>query len=228
MGEWESGAYLAIMAATMRQWATTIQNPPTIFRPQADHSCVGRNLTVSCMQYRQIRRRFPFPHRPFLRRQESHNHVQQQCQIRPHTPVPTQTIPAKAGISQCRACNIAKSSPDSHSPHRPFLRKQESHSAVHTISPNSPPIPIPHTDHSCEGRNLTVSCIQYRQIRPRFPFPTQTIPAKARISQSWATTMPNPPAHSRPPVDHSCVGRNLFKHGRHRRLNYAAVGGTRL
>ena len=34
-----------------------------------------------------------------------------------------------------------------------------------------------------------------------------------------ATTMPYLPMDSRPPVDHSCVGRNLFFTGRHRRLN---------
>ena len=109
---------------------------------------------MPCMQYRQIHHRFPFP---------------------------TQTIPAKAGISQCRACNIAKSTADSHSPHRPFLRRQESHS---------------HVRQQC-------------QIRPHNPVPTQTIPAKAGISQPCATTMPNPPTHSRSPTDHSCEGRNL-------------------
>ena len=43
-------------------------------------------------------RTLPFTHRPFLRRQESHSHGRQQCQICPQFPVPPQTIPAKAGI----------------------------------------------------------------------------------------------------------------------------------
>ena len=138
------------------------QNPPTTPRSPRDHSCEGRNLTVSCATIRQIRPRFP---------------------------VPRKTIPAKAGISQCRVPQFADSppiprppedhscvgrnltvscatirqfAPDSPSPERPFLRRQESHSVVCHNSP----------------------------IRRRFPVPRKTIPAKAGISQKTAASPP--------------------------------------
>ena len=69
----------------------------------------------------------------------------------------------------------------SRSPGRPFLRRQESHSVVPQTTPNPPTIPRPQVDHSCVGRNLTVSCATIRRIRPRFPVPHKTIPAKAGI-----------------------------------------------
>ena len=115
----------------------TIANPPTITRPQVDHSCESRNLTVS------------YPH----------NH-----QIRQQSPVPKQTIPAKAGISQCHIRTIDKSDNNPPSPSRPFLRKQESYSVVSAQSPNPPTIPRPPQDHSCVGRNLSFICRQRRHL----------------------------------------------------------------
>ena len=58
----------------------------------------------------------------------------------------------------------AKITPDSHSPHRPFLRRQESHSAVHTNIGKFPTNLRPPEDHSCEGRNLIATCRQRRRI----------------------------------------------------------------
>ena len=55
-----------------------------------------------------------------------------------------------------------------------------------TQSPNPPTIPRPQADHSCVGRNLTVSCIQITVYSPTIP-----------------RTQP----------DHSCVGRNLLAMG---------------
>ena len=132
----------------------------------------------------------PSTHSSFLRKQESHSHVRQQCQIRPHTSVHPQLIPAKAGISKgnalppphlaTRHCEIpafagmvpgktgvyrpkirpivartiANIAADSHSPHRPFLRKQESHSNVRQQCQIRPHTSVPPLDHSCVGRNL--------------------------------------------------------------------------
>ena len=73
--------------------------------------------------YRRIRHcRRPPPHcRP-------HNR-----QIRPHTPVLHETIPAKAGISQCRVRTVAISPTILRPQSRPFLRRQESHNIVWQI-----------------------------------------------------------------------------------------------
>ena len=246
----------------------------------------------------------PFPHRPFLRRQESHSAVHAISPNPPPIPIPPQLIPAKAGISQCSVPQFAKYAAIPLSPIRPFLRRQESHSVVHTISPNPPPIPIPPqtipakagisqscaanggvikaamppmamrfllsqewssgereyvcvfwrlciydtvrflptqewscggrgyiakntpdccphnyqnpppipippTDHSCVGRNLTVSCMQYRQIRRRFPFPTDHSCVGRNLTVPCMQISPNPPPIPIPPTDHSCEGRNL-------------------
>ena len=101
---------------------------------------------------------------------------------------------------------IANNSP---SPGRPFLRKQESHSVVCHNLANSPTIPRPQVDHSCEGRNLTVSCATIRRIRPQFPVPRKTIPAKAGISKCRVPQFADSPPIPRPQADHSCEGRNL-------------------
>ena len=47
-----------------------------------------------------------------------------------HTPVPPWTIPAKAGISQCRATNNAVFAHNRPYTSRPFLRRQESQRAT--------------------------------------------------------------------------------------------------
>ena len=46
---------------------------------------------------------------------------------------------------------------------------------------NRPRFPFPPQDHSCEGRNLTVQCIQISANPPQSPVPHKTIPAKAGI-----------------------------------------------
>ena len=114
------------------------------------------------------------------------------CQNHPRFPFPPQTIPAKAGISQCSACKYRQIPHNPPSPTRPFLRRQESHSAVHANIggfPHNPPSPgrpflrrqeshsavhtnigksptnlRPQVDHSCEGRNLIATCRQRRRI----------------------------------------------------------------
>ena len=84
-------------------------------------------------------------------------------------------------------------------------------------------------DHSCEGRNLTVSCATICRIRPQFPVSQADHSCVGRnLTVSCATICRIRPQFPVSQADHSCVGRNLFKHGRHRRLSYAAVGGTRL
>ena len=96
---------------------------------------------------------------------------------------------------------------------RPFLRRQESHSVVCHNSPIRPRFPVPPEDHSCEGRNLKVSCATIRRFAPDSPFPRKTIPTKAGISQcrvpQFADSLPIPI----PPEDHSCEGRNLIAMG---------------
>ena len=111
-------------------------NTPPILVPPEDHSCEGRNLTVSCATIRQFA---------------------------PDSPFPRKTIPAKAGISQCRVRQFADSPPIPRSPGRPFLRRQESHNVVCHNSPIRPRFPVPPEDHSCEGRNLTTVCRQRRR-----------------------------------------------------------------
>ena len=82
-------------------------NSPTISRPQEAHSCESRNLTVSRIQITaKSPAHFRSPPRPFLRRQESHSVVYTNNGKIAHTlPFSPETIPAKAGISQCRAAN---------------------------------------------------------------------------------------------------------------------------
>ena len=88
----------------------------------------------------------PSPHRPFLRRQESHSVVNaNNAKIHTHFRPPAILRPKYAH--------------DSHSPGRPFLRRQESHSVMRATITKNPP----HT-----------------------PVHPQTIPAKAGISQSCA------------------------------------------
>ena len=104
-------------------------------------------------------------------------------QIRPRFPFPPKTIPAKAGISQCRVCNNRQIRP-----RFPFPPKT---------------IPAKAGISQCRAANN-------RQIRPRFPFSPQTIPAKAGISQCRVcNNAKNPSPIPVPPVDHSCEGRNL-------------------
>ena len=191
--------------------ATMPKNPPTNHNPQVDHSCEGRNLTVSCATIRKIPTIPRSSHRPFLRRQESHsvvchnaknpptNHNPQadhscvgrnltvSCatipKIHQQTIIPKQTIPAKAGISQCRVPQFAK----------------------------FPQFPVPPTDHSCEGRNLTVSCMQISPNPSTIPRPQADHSCEGRnLTVSCATMPKNPPTNYNPQVDHSCVGRNLI------------------
>ena len=112
-----------------------------------------------------------------------------------------------------------KSTNNSPSPGRPFLRRQESHSVVCDNSPIRPRFPVPPEDHSCEGRNLTMSCATIRQFAPDSPSPRKTIPAKAGISQCRVPQFADSPPIPRPPEDHSCVGRNLTTVCRQRRRN---------
>ena len=142
---------------------------------------------MSCPQNRQSAHNHPSPSRPFLRKQESHSVVSAQSPNPPTIPVPHKTIPAKAGISQCHIRTITKSAHNPPSPSRPFLRKQESHSVVSAQSPKSTDTFRSPRDHSCVGRNLTVSCPHNHQIRQQ---------------------------SSVPQVDHSCESRNgLWENG---------------
>ena len=127
----------------------------------------------------------------------------------PDSPFPRKTIPAKAGISQCRVPQFADSPPILRSSGRPFLRRQESHNVVCDNSPIRSRFPVPPEDHSCEGRNLTMSCATIRQFAPDSPLPRKTIPAKAGISQCRVRQFADSPPIPRPPEDHSCEGRNL-------------------
>ena len=132
-----------------------------------------------------------------------------------YTPVTPQTIPAKAGISQPYAATTKhQSTNNSPFPHRPFLRRQESHNHMRQRRVESAKGGMPIVAH-----NQT-------PIRPHTPVHQKTIPAKAGISQPCAATPrrirqrrhancrpqpnTNPPTHSRPPQDHSCEGRNLL------------------
>ena len=189
-------------------------------------------------------------------------------------------VPGRTGVyrpkhARLLPAQLSKSPPIPIPPTRPFLRRQESHSAVHTNIGKSPTIPRPPEDHSCEGRNLIATCRQRRRLlgggrgmatirrivahdtvrflptqewsvcereciakntppnvhrrrqissrrpkcqnRPRFPFPPQTIPAKAGISQCSAYKYRQIPTIPRPPQDHSCEGRNLIATCRQRR-----------
>ena len=134
---------------------------PTILRPQVDHSCEGRNLIATCRQ----RRRILGGGR--VNADNSANCGTRHCEI-----------PAYAGmVSGGRECIAKNTPPNVHRrrpkcqnrprfpfPARPFLRKQESHSAVHTNIGKSPTIPRPPQDHSCVGRNLIATCRQRRRI----------------------------------------------------------------
>ena len=99
----------------------------------------------------------------------------------------------------------------------------------------------PTQDHSCVGRNLTVSCPTIRQNPPQSPHSPRKsflrqqesrkhLPptAASQAATMRTTTMPKitnkPPYTSRPFLRK----QESHSHGRHRRLNYAAVGGTRL
>ena len=95
---------------------TQSPNTPTIPRPQADHSCEGRNLTVMCDNNAKSARTLPFPHRPFLRRQESQSIKSGNAASNPPPKLPPTQSP--------------KSPTNLPSSLRPFLRRQESHSVV--------------------------------------------------------------------------------------------------
>ena len=141
----------------------------------------------------------PIPRRPFLRRQESHSVVYATiAKSVPDSHSPRRPFLRRQESHSVVYATIAKSAPDSHSPRRPFLRRQESHSVVPpTIAKSVPdshsppqtipakagisqcrvcnnaknpsPIPVPPVDHSCEGRNLTVSCRQQSPNSPPIP-----------------------------------------------------------
>ena len=128
-----SGHILALLAAAVDNWriwrwrrqrrVATMRYSPMDSRSPVDHSCVGRNLTVSCRQMRQGRA-LPFEIPAFAGMScggmEGSVHIlallaaamdnwriyrwrrQRQCGIRRWISVPPWTIPAKAGISQCR------------------------------------------------------------------------------------------------------------------------------
>ena len=101
-------------------------------------------------------------HSSFLRRQESHSVVytnnggfgDNRAYFVNNSPFPRR-IPVRIP-RQIR--------PDSPSPTRPFLRRQESHSVVPQTMPNPPTIPRPQADHSCEGRNL-IAIGRHRRLR---------------------------------------------------------------
>ena len=117
-------------------------------------------------------------------------------------PAPLQTIPAKAGISQSYVANNTKICRHTSVPHRPFLRKQESHSHMSpTIPKSADTLPFP-ADHSCVGRNLQGDS------------PPATMAA---------TTMPNPPTIPHFPTRPFLRKQESLSHGRHRCLNFAAL-----
>ena len=103
----------------------------------------------------------------------------------------------------CRPHSPPKYAADSSSPSRPFLRRQESHSVVWQQSSK-----YTHTLPS-----------------PGRPFLRKQESHNKRRQQCGQQQYQNTPPILRPQVDHSCVGRNLFFAGRHRRISYAAVGG---
>ena len=101
---------------------------------------------------------------------------------------PPPTIRRQRHTAAADKCQNPPTNP--HSPTRPFLRRQESQvhgrqrrfsQAAATIGDNNtkirPQTPVPPEDHSCVGRNLTVSYMHNTKIRRRFPFPHKTIPA---------------------------------------------------
>ena len=209
---------------------------PTNLRPPEDHSCVGRNLITTCRQRRRllcggrgmatIRRIVAHDTVRFLPTQEWS--VGGQEYIAKNTPP---NIHRRRQISTAAAPNV-KIAPDSHSPHRPFLRRQESHSVVHTNIGKSPTNLRPPQDHSCEGRNLIAICRQRRRLlgggrgmatikrivahdTVRF-LPTQEWSRGGRecIAKNTPDCCPhncqNRPRFPFPPQDHSCGSRNLF------------------
>ena len=85
---------------------------------------------------------------------------------------PQQTIPAKAGISQCRVSRFAIPPPILPFPPRPFLRRQESHSVVlpNTAGEGRCPLRfLPSQEWSCGGtgncgRILALSTGEWRLL----------------------------------------------------------------
>ena len=131
---------------------------------------------------------------------------------------------------------------DSHSPGRPFLRRQESHSVMRaTITKNPPHTPVHPTDHSCEGRNLTIVCRQRRRLlggmancgtrHCEIPAYAGMVYLYTGIRGRILALSPHrivaalPPTNCRPqtkrqsvdnppsPTAHSCEGRNLLLTG---------------
>ena len=138
------------------------QNRPRFPFPPQDHSCEGRNLTATCRQ----RRRILGGGRGMatIRRIVRTRH----CEI----PAYAGMVFRGTGVYRQKSApkcpppppQMPKSPPIPIPPTSSFLRKQESHSAVHTNIGKSPTNLRPPEDHSCEGRNLIAKCRQRRRL----------------------------------------------------------------
>ena len=95
--------------------------------------------------------------------------------------------------------------------------ESQANSATAYFVHNSPVHP---RDHSCEGRNLTVSCVTIRRFAADSPFPPQTIPAKAGISQCRVSQFADsPPILAFPPQTipaKAGISINKMRQRRHR------------
>ena len=119
----------------------TIAKIHTHSRSPTDHSCVGRNLTLQAATPRRIRRRRQttqyqntpthsrYPHRPFLRRQESHSHMLPIMPKSTNNP-PSPTRPFLRKQESLFITRQRRYSWRCCHPLRPFLRRQESHNHV--------------------------------------------------------------------------------------------------
>ena len=118
------------------------------------------------------------------------------------------------------------------STNRPFLRKQES-IFYRATTPrrirrrrhaNCRPQPKPKSAHNSPSPTgpflRRQESIFYRAATPRRICRRRHANCRPKQSQ-------NPPTIPRPPADHSCVGRNLFFTGRHRRVESAKGGKSK-
>ena len=147
--------------------------------PPVDHSCVGRNLFFNRRQRRSILAAMPNP--PVI----------------PRPPVDHSCVGRNLTI-MCRQRR------------RQFRRRAKT-------MPYSPIDSRPPVDHSCVGRNLTIVC---RPVKNRFLPSQEWSTCVQRIVGEFGDCVGDNLCGERrqchihryipvPPVDHSCVGRNL-------------------
>ena len=110
------------------------------------------------------------PTRPFLRRQESHSHM-------PPTAAYLRGGRGMAAIRRIVAHDTVRFLPTQEwsSGGREYIAKKYAPKCPPPPPqmPKSPPIPIPPQAHSCEGKNLTVQCIQISANPHNPPSPTR-------------------------------------------------------